>query len=93
VIVSFGDNRTAAVWRRERVSSIGNDLQRSVLRKLLILDAAENLNDLRSPPGNRLEMLSGSRQGQYSIRVNRQFRICFRWATSGPVEVLMVAYH
>lgn len=63
------------------------------LRKLLILDAAESLGDLRVPPGNRLERLRGDRAGQHSIRVNRRWRICFRWTAAGPTDVELTDYH
>jgi proteic killer suppression protein len=63
------------------------------LRKLVILDAAENLGDLRVPPGNRLEKLSGDRAGQHSIRINDQWRICFRWTKVGPEEIEITDYH
>lgn len=63
------------------------------IRKLAQLDAAHTLDFLRSPPGNRLEMLKGKRKGQYSIRVNDQFRLCFRWTTEGPADVEIVDYH
>jgi proteic killer suppression protein len=63
------------------------------LRKLLILDAAESLNDLRVPPGNRLEKLGGGRSGQYSIRINDQWRVCFRWAEGNAYDVEIVDYH
>lgn len=62
-------------------------------RKLTMLDAAQTLEFLRSPPGNRLEALHGSRRGQYSIRINDQFRICFRWASEGPTDVEILDYH
>ena len=62
-------------------------------RKLVQLDAAQTLDFLRSPPGNRLEALKGDRQGQYSIRINDQFRICFRWTADGPTDVELVDYH
>jgi proteic killer suppression protein len=62
-------------------------------RKLVQLDAAETLEFLRSPPGNRLETLKGERKGQYSIRVNDQFRVCFRWTSQGPTDVEIVDYH
>jgi proteic killer suppression protein len=62
-------------------------------RKLIMLDSAVRLDDLRSPPGNRLEALRGDRVGQYSIRINDQFRICFRWTDVGPDEVEVVDYH
>jgi len=63
------------------------------MRKLALLDAAETLTFLRSPPGNRLEALRGKRAGQYSIRVNDQFRVCFRWSNAGPDDVEIVDYH
>jgi toxin HigB-1 len=69
------------------------NLQRSALRKLWLLDAAETLDDLRSPPGNRLESLKGDREGQYSIRINDQFRICFVWQENNAYEVEIVDYH
>lgn len=62
-------------------------------RKLLLLDAAESLNDLHLPPGNRLEALAGTRIGQYSIRINRQYRICFRWTPEGAEDIAIVDYH
>ena len=62
-------------------------------RKLALLDAAHTLDFLRSPPGNRLEALRGDRKGQYSIRINDQFRICFRWTDEGPADVEIVDYH
>ena len=68
-------------------------VERQARRKLLLLDAAVSLDDLRMPPGNRLEALSGSRQGQYSIRINNQWRVCFRWQASGPYDVEIVNYH
>lgn len=67
--------------------------QRAALRKLLILDAAETLDDLRVPPGNRLEKLKGDRAGSYSVRINQQWRICFRWTDAGPADVEIVDYH
>ena len=93
VIQSFGDADTERVWRRERVRRFGSDLQRMANRKLLIIDAAETLNDLRVPPGNRLERLRGERVGQYSIRINDQWRICFTWSTAGPANVEIIDYH
>ena len=62
-------------------------------RKLQMLDSAKDLNDLRVPPGNRLEKLGGDRRGQYSIRINDQWRICFRWRDDGPWDVAIVDYH
>jgi proteic killer suppression protein len=73
----------------KRFSGIAN----VATRKLAQLDAAHTLDFLRSPPGNRLEVLRGSRAGQYSIRVNDQFRACFRWTAAGPEDVEIVDYH
>lgn len=68
-------------------------LHKKALMKLLILDAAVSLDDLRVPPGNGLEMLKGDRSGQHSIRINNQWRICFVWTSGGPAEVQLVDYH
>jgi toxin HigB-1 len=93
VIKSFGDRDTEKVFERLRVRGWSPELQRNALRKLLILDAAETLDDLRRPPGNRLEKLSGDRAGQHSIRINDQWRICFRWRDGNASEVQIVDYH
>jgi toxin HigB-1 len=93
MIRSFADTRTQRVFARERVKGFATPLQRAALRKLAMLDAAEALDDLRVPPGNRLEKLAGDRQGQYSIRVNDQWRICFRWTDGDAYEVEIVDYH
>jgi toxin HigB-1 len=93
VIQSFGDADTEKVWRREHVRRFGSDLQRIANRKLLMVDAAETLDDLRVPPGNRLEQLRGGRAGQHSIRVNDQWRICFTWTAAGPTNVQITDYH
>ena len=79
MIRNFVDAETEKIFRREPTKHFSNDVQRSALRKLLILNAATSLDELRVPPGNRLEKLLGERRGQYSIRVNRQYRICFMW--------------
>ena len=92
VIRSFRDRDTERVWQRQPVRKLAPEVRRSALRKLLILDAAETLQDLRVPPGNRLEKLKGERAGQHSIRINDQ-RICFRWTTAGPEKVEIVDYH
>lgn len=93
MLQSFADKDTERVWRRERSRRLDATVQRSALRKLLILDAAETLGDLRIPPGNRLERLAGDRAGQYGIRVNDQWRICFRWSAAGADDVEIVDYH
>lgn len=84
---SFRDKDTDRVWRREPVRKLDHATQRMALRKLLILDAADALSDLRVPPGNRLEKLRGDRAETYSIRINRQWRICFEWTAAGPEDV------
>lgn len=93
MIRSFRDSETERLFRRERGSKLSRPLQRAALRKLLLLDAAESLNDLRVPPGNRLEKLIGDREGQYSIRINDQFSVCFRWEGGEAHEVEIVDYH
>jgi proteic killer suppression protein len=93
VIKSFGDPDTQRVFERQRVRRWSLQLQRAALRKLLILDAAEDLGDLRVPRGNRLEKLSGDRAGQYSIRVNDQWRVCFEWRQRDAYEVEIADYH
>ena len=70
-----------------------SSIEKQALRKLDMVHVARDLNDLRAPPGNRLEMLAGKRQGQYSIRINDQWRICFRWTKEGPIDVEIVDYH
>jgi proteic killer suppression protein len=93
VLQSFADDDSERVWLRERVRTFHPDLQRVALRKLAILDAAETLSDLRVPPGNRLEKLSGDRAGQHSSRVSDQWRICFRWTNAGPEDISITDYH
>ncbi len=93
VLQSFGDKDSERVWQRERSKRLDHQTQRAALRKLLILDAADELGDLRAPPGNRLEKLKGDRAGAYSIRINDQWRICFRWTAAGPEDVEIVDYH
>jgi proteic killer suppression protein len=93
MIRSFRDKDTQRVFNRERVRKLGQDVQRIAQRKLAILDAAENLIDLRFPPGNRLEKLFGDRKGEYSIRVNDQWRICFRWRNPDAYDVEIADYH
>lgn len=93
VIISFKDRDTEKVFQRAFVKAFSKALHRTALRKLLILDAAEKLDDLRIPPGNRLESLSGHRKGQHSIRINDQWRICFRWLGSDAEDVEITDYH
>lgn len=93
MIASFGNQDTARLWRREHVPSIDPRIHRVALRKLRQVDAAVILDDLRVPPGNRLEALKGDRVGQHSIRINDQWRICFVWSDTGAEEVEIVDYH
>jgi proteic killer suppression protein len=92
MIRSFNCDETRAIFEGESAPRFGN-IRRVVERKLFMLNNASILDDLRSPPGNRLEPLSGDRAGQHSIRVNDQFRLCFRWTPTGPEDVELVDYH
>jgi len=93
MIGSFADKETEKIFGRAFSRKLPADIQRIARRKLEILDAAENLNDLRIPPANRLEKLSGDREGQHSIRINDQWRICFVWRERDAYEVEIVDYH
>jgi proteic killer suppression protein len=93
MIVSFRDSETEKVWNRVSSKKLSSDVQKIAQRKLMQLDSAEILGDLRIPPGNRLEALKGDREGQHSIRINDQWRICFVWTKFGPEELEIVDYH
>jgi proteic killer suppression protein len=93
MIRTFADSRSKRVFARDRVPDFALQLQRAAWKKLAILHAAGALQDLRVPPGNRLEKLSGRREGQYSIRINDQWRICFEWRGGDAYEVEIVDYH
>jgi proteic killer suppression protein len=93
MIRSFADNETEKHFHRERICRLPPDIQRTALRKLVQLDAAISLDDLRVPPGNRLEALGGDRVGQHSIRINDQWRVCFVWKAEGAQGVQIVDYH
>ncbi len=93
MIRSFRDKETRKLFDRERSRAVPGALKRPALRKLLILDAAESLEDLRVPPGNRLEKLKGDRSGQHSIRINDRYRICFVWRDGAADAVEIVDYH
>ena len=93
MIVSFRDTETVRIWRGERSRRLPSDIQNVALRKLRLLNNAQDLNDLRVPPGNRLEALRADRSGQHSIRINDQWRICFVWTAGGPDNVEIVDYH
>jgi proteic killer suppression protein len=93
MILSFKDKATEAVFNGKRPNGFPADLFSVTRRKLLSIHFAASLTDLRSPPANHLEALSKDRQGQHSIRVNDQFRICFRWTDAGPEDVEFADYH
>ncbi len=93
MIKSFAARDTERLFGREPVRRYPPELQRTMLRKLVAVDAAEQLEDLRVPPGNRLEKLKGDRAGQHSIRINAQWRICFRWKDGNAYDVEIVDYH
>jgi toxin HigB-1 len=93
MIRSFGDRNTERLWNRERVPSYDQRILRAALSKLRQVGSATTLDDLRVPPGNRLEALKGDRAGQHSIRVNDQWRICFTWRNGGADDVELVDYH
>lgn len=84
---------TERLWARERTKKLDPRIERAALRKLAMLDAAETLEDLRVPPGNRLEALHGDRAGEHSIRINQLWRICLTWTPAGPENVEIVDYH
>ena len=93
MIRSFKCKETAKIFRRERSKKLPGDIQRVALRKLRMLNRSQNLADLRVPPSNRIERLKGNRKGQYSIRINDQWRICFRWDRGDAHDVEIVDYH
>ena len=93
MIRSFNAPATAAIFRDERSPDLPPDIQTVARRKLVQLDLARSLSDLRVPPGNRLEALKGDRKGQHSIRINDQWRICFRWTELGVEDAEIVDYH
>jgi len=93
MIESFRCKETEKLFNRQLPRKLPREILRLALKKLLILDAAESLQDLRIPPSNCLEKLSGKRRGQYSIRINKQWRICFEWQPSSAKKVEIVDYH
>jgi proteic killer suppression protein len=90
MIESFASAETEKIFHGQASNKLPKDIQRTARRKLLYLDDAEDLQDLLAPPGNRLEKLKGDRAGQYSIRINDQWRICFRWSANKAKEVEIV---
>jgi len=93
MIRSFADRATERLFRDSVCPAQWRSFEAIAFRKLDMVDAATRLDDLRSPPGNRLEALKGARRGQHSIRINQQWRICFRWTSDGPEAVEIVDYH
>ncbi|MDO8752285.1 MAG: type II toxin-antitoxin system RelE/ParE family toxin [Anaerolineales bacterium] len=93
MIKTFANKETEKLFLRESSRTLPTDIQRKARFKLEILDAAEQIDDLKVPPGNRLEKLSGDRQGQHSIRINNQWRICFVWKAGDVYNVEIVDYH
>ena len=93
MIKSIKDAETRLIFQREISRKFPGDIQQVALRKLRMLNNAASLNDLRVPPANRLEKLTGNRAGQYSIRVNEQWRICFEWRDGDAYLVEIVDYH
>ena len=93
MIRSFGSKDTERIWHEQYVKRVDRTVQRSTLRKLELIHAANDVEDLRVPPGNRLERLVGDRRGQHSIRVNAQWRLCFIWRDGGAEDVELVDYH
>lgn len=93
MIKSFKDRETEKIFRRQFSRRLPQDIQRAALRRLTFLHAAKELNDLYLPPSNRLESLAGDRAGQYSIRINEQWRICFEWTENDAYHVEIVDYH
>jgi proteic killer suppression protein len=93
MILGFRDSETERIWQGFRSRRLPSDIQAIALRKLRLLNNAKGVQDLRVPPGNRLEQLKGDRAGQWSIRINDQWRICFRWTEGGPDDVEIVDYH
>ena len=93
VIRSLRDADAERLFKRQRIRRVPSDLQRIALRKLVMLDAATSILDLRVPPANRLKKFAGERTGQHSIRINDQWRICFRWLGTDAHDVEIVDYH
>ena len=93
MIKNFKDNLTEGIWERKRIKGFPVELFKIARRKLGFLQDAVELNDLRVPPGNKLEALKGNRSGQYSIRINDQWRVCFRWENRNAVDVEITDYH
>ena len=93
MIKTFNNAETEKIYQRQRSRKLPSDIQQVALRKLRMINNSTSINDLRVPPANRLEKLSGNRAGQWSIRINDQWRICFRWEGSDAIDVEITDYH
>ena len=93
MIRSFGSKDAERIWHEQHAKRVDRAVQRVTLRKLELIHAAKDVDDLRVPPGNRLERLVGDRRGQHSIRVDAQWRLCFVWRDGGAEDVELVDYH
>jgi proteic killer suppression protein len=93
MIISFGDKDTLKIWSGERVKSFPNEIQEIGRRKLRMLNSSQDIVDLKIPPSNRLEKLKGNLKDYYSIRINNQYRIIFKWINSNAEEVQIIDYH
>lgn len=93
MIKNFKDDETQKIYQRQRSRKLPADIQQTALRKLRMINNSVSINDLRVPPANRLEKLSGDRAGQWSIRINDQWRVCFRWEGSDALDVEITDYH
>ncbi len=90
---SFADKETERIWNLTRSKHLPPEIQQRALNKLAMINQAADLSDLRIPPANRLETLKGSRRGQFSIRINQQWRVCFRWSEGDAHDVEITDYH
>jgi proteic killer suppression protein len=93
VIKTFKDKEADKLFHLQRSTKLPDEIQRVAIRKLWMIDAAHNINDLRVPPANHLEKLEGKRKGQYSIRINDRYRVCFEWIDGDAFNVEIVDYH
>ena len=93
MIKNFKDDETQKIYQRQRSRKLPSDIQQVALRKLRMINNSISINDLRIPPANRLEKLSGNRADQWSIRINDQWRVCFRWEGSDALDVEITDYH
>jgi len=93
MIKSFKCKETEKIYNRQYSKKLPTEIQRIAMKKLWMIDASPDLNSLRSPPSNHLKLLKGTRKGQYSIRINKQWRICFRWKSGNAFDIEIVDYH